>query len=237
MTVQMLAFQFPPAGLIAVRILVIVASLALWFITQKLLARRNPAIDAAVEAEIPAAGLPDGIHFLTRHLHRRLLNAPKAADVLLVSSSAVIDVLGIGLIVASICGTTFSAFVGLIILFALRQVFQMLCPLPAPDGMIWRSPGVPTILVTYKTANDLFFSGHTAIAVFGGLWLGDAFGPIGLAVGITVMIFEIGVVLLLRAHYTMDVYAGLITALLIHAFTSTVGARIDQLFASLLHSF
>ena len=33
--------------------------------------------------------------------------------------------------------------------------------------MMWNNPGVPSLLVTYETTNDFFFSGHTAIAVLG----------------------------------------------------------------------
>jgi hypothetical protein len=29
--------------------------------------------------------------------------------------------------------------------------------LPVPEGMIWRAPGVPFLLVTYGTTNDLSF--------------------------------------------------------------------------------
>ena len=92
---------------------------------------------------------------------------PRHANLLLASSSFVIDLLGFYLLFASIFGATFQPFLGLLMLFALRQFCQMLCPLPAPAGMVWRYPGIPAILVTYGTANDLFFSGHTAIAVYG----------------------------------------------------------------------
>src|SRR5262249_38805048 len=59
--------------------------------------------------------------------------------------------------------------------YALRQLCQGLCAFAPPEGMIWRSPGFPSLLVTYGTATDLFFSGHTAIAVYGGPRAG-AFG-------------------------------------------------------------
>ena len=62
-------------------------------------------------------------------------------------------------------------------------------------------------------SNDYFFSGHTAIAVLalteiarlGNRWL--------TALGIVVAIFEIATVLVLRAHYTMDVFTGIVTGL------------------------
>jgi hypothetical protein len=37
--------------------------------------------------------------------------------------------------------------------------------------MIWRYPGFPSLLVPYVTSSDLFFFGHTAIAIYGFLEL------------------------------------------------------------------
>jgi membrane-associated phospholipid phosphatase len=78
--------------------------------------------------------------------------------------------------------------------------------------MIWRHPGFPSLLVTYDVANDFFFSGHTAIAVLGAIvaagmfpwWAGAAVGLIALG--------EASVVLILRAHYSMDVFAAVVAA-------------------------
>ena len=82
--------------------------------------------------------------------------------------------------------------------------------------MIWCSPGFPAILVTYGTSSDLFFSGHTAIAVYGAAVLATAFGPVGVLLGVSIALFEMIAVLVLRAHYTMDVFAGAVTALYVH---------------------
>ena len=145
------------------RVLAMAASLGLWFWTQALLSRRNPA------ADLPEAGGPisDGIHRLTARTNRKLHEHPRVADGLLIGSSLVIDLLGLYILGTSICGPTIGPFLGLQILFALRQLCQLFCPLPPPPGMIWRKPGFPALLVTYGTSCDLFFSGHTAIAVFG----------------------------------------------------------------------
>ena len=75
---------------------------------------------------------------------------------------------------------------GLLILFGLRQLCQGLCALPPPEGMIWRNPGFPSLLVTYGTATDLFFSGHTAIAVYGCLELAHWGGPVAAVAGIAI---------------------------------------------------
>ena len=72
---------------------------------------------------------------------------------------------------------------------------------------------MPSLLVTYHVANDFFFSGHTAIAVFAATQLARLKRPGYLALGILLAVFEIGTVIVLRAHYTMDVIAGAVAAL------------------------
>jgi membrane-associated phospholipid phosphatase len=67
-------------------------------------------------------------------------------------------------------------------------------------------------LVTYSVANDFFFSGHTAIAVFAGLELAQLKKPWLTAIAAAMVIFEVIVVLVLRAHYTMDVITGIFAA-------------------------
>src|SRR5258705_306053 len=134
------------------------------------------------------------------------------ADASLIASSAVIDLLGLFLLGAAIFGPTFRPFVGLLLLYALRQLCQGLCAFAPPEGMIWRSPRFPSLLVTYGTATDLFFSGHTAIAVYGGIELARL-GGVWVWVGIAVAAIEATTVLVLRAHYTMDVFAAIFTAL------------------------
>ena len=170
----------------------------------------------------------DGIHRGTARANHRLNASPRLARSLLISSSLVIDLLGLYMLGSAILGATFEPFLGLFMLFALRQIIQGFCPLPPPDGMIWRDTGFPTLLVTYGTSNDLFFSGHTAIAVYGAATLASALGPPGIAIGMLIVLFEIAAVLLLRAHYTMDVFAGAVTALYIHRLAIDFAPTIDH---------
>jgi membrane-associated phospholipid phosphatase len=96
----------------------------------------------------------------------------------------------------------------------LRQICQGLCTLPPPPGIIWRNPGFPALLVTYDVGNDFFFSGHTALAVLGALEAAY-FGPPWLAViAASIALGEMLIVLVLRAHYTLDVLAGALAAFL-----------------------
>jgi hypothetical protein len=205
------------------RVVAIAISLGLWIWTQSLLGRRATPTPAQGEG----GAICDGIHQLTARIHARLLKYPKRADGLLISSSLVIDLLGFYVLGLAILGPTIEPFLGLLILFALRQFCQAFCPLPPPAGMIWRDPGFPTLLVTYGTSNDLFFSGHTAIAVFGATVLAGALGHVGMMLGGAIIAFEVSVVLLLRAHYTMDVFTGAITALYVHRLASDWAPAVD----------
>jgi hypothetical protein len=211
-----------------IRVIVIIASLGLWYWTQWLLSRRTPA------AVLGESTICDGMHQLSSRINQRLLENPRHANVLLISSSLVIDTLGIYLLVSSIFGPTIEPFLGLLILFALRQTCQMFCPLPPPLGMIWRKPGFPALLVTYGTSNDLFFSGHTAIAVYGAAVLATTFGPVGIFLGSMIAVFEMGAVLCLRAHYTMDVFTGAVTALYVHRLAIDWAPMIDKWIAHML---
>lgn len=204
------------AGLVA-------GGLVAWFWTQSLIGKR-----AAPEGRIG-----DAILDLTAPLNRYLHERPRAANALLIATSALIDLLGIFLVGQAIFGASARPFLGLLVLFGLRQLCQGLCALPAPEGMIWRNPGFPSLLVTYGTATDLFFSGHTAVAVYGCLELAHWGGPAAAVLGVVIVLVEVCTVLVLRAHYTMDVFAGIVTALWVWSIAFGLGARLDSLLAGL----
>ena len=98
-------------------------------------------------------------------------------------------------------------------MLGLRQIMQACVALPPPPDAIWHHPGFPSLLVTYGVANDYFFSGHTAIAVLGAIELAR-FRMRWLTIGaVGIVFFEAFTVLILPAHYTMDVFTGLVTGL------------------------
>jgi PAP2 superfamily C-terminal len=205
------------------RIALTAIALVIWFWTQSLLAKRA----------LPASGIGDALHALTAELNSYFYHSPTAANALLILSSALIDGLGVFLLFRWLFGPSVRPFLGLVLLLGLRQIMQALCALPAPPNMIWHYPGFPSALVTYNVGNDFFFSGHTAIAVFGGIELarlGKRWLTI-MAVGI--VFFEIATVLILRAHYTMDVFTGLLAALCVARICTIVSPRIDAWIASL----
>ncbi len=94
--------------------------------------------------------------------------------------------------------------------------------------MIWHYPGFPSLLVTYHVANDFFFSGHTAIAVFGAVELSRFHRKWLTAIAILIVLFEVATVLILRAHYTMDVFTGMLAALCVARISERLSPSLDR---------
>jgi hypothetical protein len=200
------------------RVVVTALAIAVWFWTQSLIGARA----------LPSSGIGDALHNLTAGLNACLQHLPSAANALLIVSSALIDALGLFLLGSWIFAGSVRPFLGLLLLLGLRQVMQALCALPAPPNMIWHYPGFPSLFVTYNVANDYFFSGHTGIAVLGAIELARFRRKWLTALAATVVVFEIAAVLVLRAHYTMDVFTGIVAALWVATLCDTISPRIDR---------
>jgi hypothetical protein len=200
------------------RAALVVGALLLWYWTQALIGRK-PA---------PTNGIGDLVHELTARWHAYFLANPRAANAALIISSLFIDFIGLLLIGSAIFGPTFAPFLAILIVFALRQICQAFSTLPPPPGIIWRNPGFPALLVTYSVGNDFFFSGHTALAVLGGIEAAN-YGPIWLAIGAAMIALgEILIVLVLRAHYTLDVVAGALAAFLAADIAGKLAPMVDN---------
>src|SRR5216684_2789368 len=201
------------------RLLVTGIVLALWFWTQSLIGARAA----------PSSGIGDALHNLSAGLNSYFARNGEAANVLLIVSSGLIDALGLFLLGRWLFGGSIRPFLGLFLLMTLRQLMQALCAFPPPPNMIWHYPGFPSLLVTYHVANDFFFSGHTAIAVFGAIELSRLRRNWLTALAILISCFEVATVLILRAHYTMDVFTGVVAALWVAHLAERISPRLDRM--------
>jgi hypothetical protein len=203
---------------VVVRLALTGVTLILWFWTQSLIGKHA----------LPASGIGDQLLVWTAPINAYLNEHHNAANVLLIVSSGVIDLLGLFLLAKWIFGPSVRPFLGLVLLLGLRQLMQALVALPAPENAIWHYPGFPSLLVTYGVANDYYFSGHTAIAVLGATELARMGRPWVTGVACLIVIFEVATVLVLRAHYTMDVFTGLIAALYVASLVGDISPPIDH---------
>jgi hypothetical protein len=203
--------DLPPFATIALRLLVIGGALGAWFVTQRLIGSRP----------VDERGIDDHLHRLTRGANDWLHRNPHAANAFLIGSLLGVDVITLFVLGYAILGPSFTPFWGLLCLFVMRQACQAIIVLPAPPGIIWRDPGFPSLFVTYTVGNDFFFSGHTALAVYGVIQLATLGIPVLTGLGILTAILQIVVVIILRAHWTLDVVAGLFAAVMVGALSWT----------------
>ena len=199
----------------------VVVALALggWFWSQRLIGKRQP----------PVGSIGDGVHAMTARFNGWLNSHRGWSNGVLIATSALIDVLGLYIIGMSLFGPTLRPFVGILIVFILRQACQAVVSLPEPPGMIWHRPPFPSLLVTYGVATDLYFSGHTAIAVFGACEVARLGIPGLTAVAAAVAALEAVTVLVLRAHYTMDVFTAVFVALFASSAAAVLAPTCDRL--------
>jgi hypothetical protein len=201
-----------------IRLAVTGLMLMVWFWTQSLIGKHS----------LPASWIGDQSLIWTAPINTYLLVHHGAANALLIVSSGVIDLLGVFLLAGWIFGKSARPFLGLVLVLGLRQLMQALVALPAPEHSIWHYPGFPSLLVTYGVGNDYYFSGHTAIAVLGA----TEFARFGrrwiTGLGGAIVVFEVATVLVLRAHYTMDVFTGALAALYIASVAGSISLPIDR---------
>ena len=202
----------------AIRLTVTTVALVIWFWTQSLIGARG----------LPGAVIGDRLHGATALMNLYLHAHPTAANALLIVSSAIIDLLGLFLLSRWIFGALARPFVGLVIVLGLRQIAQALVTLPAPPNALWHYPGFPSLLVTYGVANDYFFSAHTAIAVVAATELARLRRRSLTGLGVLIVVFEMLAVLVLRAHYTMDVFTGVVTGLYAAHLANCIAARVES---------
>jgi hypothetical protein len=179
------------------RIVFVAVAIGLWFWTQRLVSAKAPVKN----------GVGDRLHDWSAPLHAWFLARPRATNLTLILTSVFIDLFGLYLFASSVFGPTLQPLLAIFVLFSMRQTCQALCTLPTPPGAIWHHPGFPSLFVTYGTSNDFFFSGHTALSVLGAIQLAHEAPPWLAAVGAAIAVAEAVAVLVLRAHYTMDVFA------------------------------
>src|SRR6476646_6121755 len=101
----------PPSS---IRLAFVILGLGIWYLTQSLIKNRPSGTGV----------IGDGLHTLTGRAFAFLSTHPKWADRLLIASSLGIDVLGVFVLTQSVVGDSIRPFLGLLILFGLRQLCQ-----------------------------------------------------------------------------------------------------------------
>lgn len=194
------------------RVAIVVAMLSAWFVTQAWLA---PASDNIAVVAISSASyqIHDQSHVWTEPMHDWLSNHSFQLRLILTLSSTLIDAAGVYLLLGGIIGATTEPLLAVTLSFGFRQICQNICILPVPSTNLWQDPQIlPSLLVTYDIGTDLFFSGHTVLSVLTALRVQRMCSWWMSVLTWLVAVFQVILVLTLRAHYWMDVFTAVFVA-------------------------
>jgi hypothetical protein len=81
-----------------------------------------------------------------------------------------------------------------------------------PDGYLWDYPGFPSLFVSYIKSNDFFYSGHVGLPVLQICELYKIKKYNWIPISVFIVILEFFTMIVLRGHYTVDLFAGIIIA-------------------------
>jgi hypothetical protein len=195
---------------------------AMWRLTQYLLEASRGSI----------TGFTDHSHELLAGANAYLNAHPVLADVILALSSFEVDLAGLSLVVFFFTRRESRPLLTLWLILILRQVCQATISVPAPEGMIWHYPGFPSVIVTYGTSTDFFFSGHMALATAVACELTVQRAPRWKqAMAWSFAGLQAIVILSMRFHYFTDVAAGFFAAIVATQLAEGLSHRIDERFA------
>ncbi len=171
-------------------------------------------------------------HALLASVNDFLHHHDHVANAVLIMTSGHIDIVLFGMVVWGILGETIRPTVAIFFLLLFRQFSQFFVSEPIPQGMIWHYPGFPSVVVTYYTTFDFFFSGHTASATLSALEIGHrGYKRKIFVILATLMVgFEIFCILSMRFHYTADVITGIFAAVTAFTLAVQIAPKLDEIF-------
>ena len=202
--------------------LAVAAAYALWLTSQHLLEGTRQ----------PVTGLVDHTHEWLSAINLYLNAHPAVANLVLAISSFEVDLAAVSMVAFFFGRRESRPLLGLWLILIMRQLCQTTASLPPPDGMIWHYPGFPSIVVTYATSTDFFFSGHMALAALLATELTAQRAPRWKQTTAWLVTAAQAIVILsMRFHYVTDVVAGLLAAVVATQLASVVGRWLDERYA------
>lgn len=211
-----------PVSVRVFQAIAVVAAYAAWLGSQHLLETTRGVV----------LGFTDHTHALTAGVNAYFHAHPTLANVVLAVSSFEVDLAAFSMIGFFFVRRQSRPLLALWLILIMRQFCQASVSIPPPDGMIWHYPGFPTVVVTYSTSTDFFFSGHMALATLLATELtAQRATRWKQIVAWAVVAVQAFIILSMRFHYVTDVVAGLLAAVAATGLADALGRRLDERFA------
>lgn len=151
------------------------------------------------------------------------------SNILMILYSIVGDAAVLILVAFSVIRTSIRPIFPLLVFMVIRQIMQLLVSFPLDPNLIWHYPGFPSLFADYQVSGDFFFSGYVGINILAALEFREIFRLRWLTVvNFLVIIFVIVTDLILRSHYTTDIYTSIITAIFAYLFTQQFIPSVDR---------
>jgi hypothetical protein len=154
---------------------------------------------------------------------------PWLANTLIIIYSVFGDAIVLVLFVCAIVQSSIRPILPLLVFMLLRQAMQLLISFPVEPDLIWHYPGFPSLFSNYAISGDFYFSAYVGINILGALELGTIFRHRWITYTnylIAILIAFIDIVL--RSHYTTDIYTSILTAIFAYLFTQQFVPPIDH---------
>jgi hypothetical protein len=211
-----------PWAIRALQVIAVAGAYAAWLTTQHVLEKTRGVV----------TGFTDHTHELLAGVNAYLNAHPSLADAMLAASSLEVDLAAVSMVIFFFTRRESRPLLALWLILAMRQLCQATVSIPPPDGMIWRYQGFPTVVVTYGTSTDFFFSGHMALATLLATELtAQKAARARQAMAWGVALLQAVVILSMRFHYVTDVAAGCLAAVAATQLADACGRRLDARFA------
>ena len=155
----------------------------------------------------------DALHWATQPANDYFLENMEARNILIISSSLLIDLLLLNFIVRfSLWGNTWRPIMSMMSFYMLRMFCQGIFYMEFPEGNNWSYPGFPSLFVPYVKSSDFFYSGHVGIVTL--MMLDNLAWKNYFCAALSAfsICFESVVMTILRTHYSIDLVAGVIFA-------------------------
>jgi len=196
----------------------VVGVYAAWLSTQALLEKSRGFVPTFIDHSHQA--LAGANAYLNAH--------PSFANVILAVSSFEVDLAAFSMVAFFFTQRKSRPLLALCFVLIMRQLCQSAFSIAKPPGIIWRNPGFPSIVVTYSTSTDFFFSGHMALATLLAAELTYRHAARWKqAIAWVVIGLQAMVVLSMRFHYVTDVVTGFLAAIVAMQAADTIGEWLD----------
>lgn len=170
----------------------------------------------------------DRLQTLTASWNAYLQTGGWAPNALIILYSALGDVYVLFFFITALWSSSLRMILPLFVFLFFRQVMQVLVTFPIAPGMIWHYPGLPALFAAYNISNDFYFSAYIGINLLITLKLLEYKNWWLTLLGFFIVFIEAFISIILRVHFTPDIYTSIITAIFVFLYVFPLSDKLER---------